>query len=169
MKIGIYISEIKDEIYKKLYLFIYRKRLMHEKQKDYEIVKWRSYSNLMVQWLQMKGKGHKLSEYLEKYKYQKISVYGIGDIGKICCDEILTCKAVEILYIIDRNVRETYKGYPIVSPEQANNEVDAIIITPVHCYLEVARALCQYTEAKLISLEDMVVTLNEYEGQKYYE
>lgn len=169
MKIGIYISEIKDEIYEKFYLFIYRKRLMQEKQKEYEIIKWRTYSNLMVQWVQMKRKGRNLSEYLEKYNCKKISVYGIGDIGKLCCDEILTSKTVEMLYIIDSNVRGNYKGYSIILPEQVNNEVDAIIITPVHSYVGIARVLCQYTEAKLISLEDMVVVLNEYEGQEYYE
>lgn len=169
MKIGIYISEIKDEIFEKFYLFVYRKRLMQESKKDYEIFKWHTYSNLMVQWMRMKQKDNKLSEYLEKYRYQKISVYGIADIGKLCCDEILSCKTIEMPYIIDKNVQGNYKGYPIIPPEQVNNEVDAIIITPVHCYYEIARALCQNTEAKLISLEDMVVVLNEYEGQEYYE
>lgn len=168
MKIGIYISEIWEEVSQFLYHIFCKNKIKVQAEKNYEIFKWHSYSNLMFQWMRVKQKNRNLTEYLTGYGCKKVAVYGLGEAGKLCCDEILQSGKMEIPYIVDRVYHGEYKDIPVISPDSVNNEVDAIIVTPVHCYLEIADTLYQHTTAKLISLEDMVTVLNGYEGQKYY-
>ena len=159
MHIKPYILECRDSIYEKLYETVYRDKLRRKIAADNEINKWHKYSELMFQWMAMKNKGYDLTMYLRKYQCRQIAVYGIGDMGKLCCDEILR-EGVPVLYIIDQSVQGEYKDIPIILPEYADDRVDAVIITPICYYLEIADILCDHTNSKLISLEDMVVTLN---------
>lgn len=96
--------------------------------------------------------------------YRHIAIYGIGDVGKLCYDELIASNEVNIAYIIDMAAKGDYKGCPIVSLDYVDDKVEAIIITPIYCYLDIAGVLYERTKAKLISLEDMVKVLNEYEG-----
>ena len=163
-----YIAEIKDELYEKLMGFIQEKRRNEQMRNHQEIIKWYTYNNLMFWWMQITKGQQNLAEYLERYECRRVGIYGIGCMGKLCCDEILQSKEMEIPYIIDRSFKGNYKGISVISPENVDCQVDAIIITPVCEYLEIANVLCERTNAKLISLEDMIVILNEYSGQNYY-
>lgn len=153
-----YLSEIIEEI---IQAFAQK---IKSRPDNNELIKWAAYSRLMFQWMQIKQKGECLTKYLEKYGCKKVAVYGLGEAGKLLCNEILQSQGIKILYIIDRAIRDRYKDIPVISPDMVDDEADAVIVTPVYCYLEIANNLCDYTHAKIISLEDMVLGLNGYEG-----
>lgn len=161
VRIGVYIFEIIEEIYQGLDNAVNRKKKRQQASKNYEIFKWHEYYKLMVQWAHIRNKGIHLAEYLKKQGCTKIAIYGIGDIGKLCYDEIITSKEIHIIEIIDRSVQGDYRGCPIVQPDNIEDKVDAIIITPICSYYGIAETLYKLTPAKLISLEDIVAVLNE--------
>ena len=160
MKVGVYISEILEEIYEGMKKVVNKKKIKMQSINNYEIFKWHEYYKLMIQWIQIKDKGINITEYLEEQGYSRIAIYGIGDIGKLCCDEILASEDIKIINIIDAATQGDYKGYSIIRPEHISGNIDAIIITPIYCYYGIAEILCKLTTAKLISLEDIITVLN---------
>lgn len=164
LKIGVYFSEICEEITHKFLRFVYKKEIRYREEKNHEIAKWYFYTQVLLQWMWARQKGHGIAEYLERYDCEKIAVYGMGEIGRLCIDEFLESRMLKIPYVIDRMQMDNYRGIPVILPEEIQDDVDAVIITPVYCYMEIADVLCKYTKAKLISLEDIFATLNERES-----
>lgn len=160
MKIGVYITEILEEIYEGIKKAVNKEKIKTQSINNYEIFKWHEYYKLMVQWLQIKDQGINLTEYLREQGYNRVALYGIGDIGKLCYDEIIASEDINIVNVIDMVAQGDYKGCSIIRPEHLSSNIDAIIVTPIYCYYGIAEMLCKLTTAKLISLEDIVAVLN---------
>lgn len=162
MKFRPYLAEIRDEIYQGVFEALNREKIKQQEKVFLEINKWYAYNQLMFKWMRIRERKHSIAEYLEMINISRVAIYGIGDIGKLCCDEILQ-NNINIPYIIDKHVEGDYINIPIISPEKVDNRVDAIIITPICYYLEIAESLYRRTCAKLISLEDIIGVLSEWE------
>lgn len=161
VKISVYIFEIIEEIYQGLDNVVNKRKKRQQASKNHEIFKWHEYYKLMVQWAHIRNKNIRIAEYLKMQGCTEIAIYGIGDIGKLCYDEIFPSKEIHIREIIDRSVQGDYRECPIVQPDHIDDKVDGIIITPICNYYEIAATLYKLTPAKLISLEDIVAVLNE--------
>lgn len=159
----VYFQEIFHDIKESLVKRLLKKRLEKSQQKDYEINRWNSYAQMLIKWKRIGLRNKKISEYLIRNDIRNIAIYGCGDIGMLCCDELLESEQIKIIELIDRKVTGTYKNIPIVAPNQISSKVDAVLITPIPSYLEIAKVLCRYTEAKFISLEDVITIVDECE------
>lgn len=156
----VYLQEIAHDIKDSIVKRLFKKNITRNTAKDYEIERWRSYSQMLIKWKRMGLQNKKISDYLIRNNNINIAIYGCGDIGMLCCDELLENNEIKIIELIDRKVVGTYKGIPIVTPNQISHEVDAVLITPITSYLEIANVMCKYTEAKFISLEDVITVVD---------
>lgn len=159
----VYLQEIFHELKESIVKRLFKGTSEKFQQKDYEIYRWRSYAQMLIKWKHMGLQNKKISEYLIRNSNGNIAIYGCGDIGMLCCDELLENQEIKIIELIDRRVTGTYKNIPIVAPNQISPEVDTVLITPITSYLEIAKVMCQYTEAKFISLEDVITVVDECE------
>lgn len=162
--IFVYLQEIFHDLKESILKRLLKKRLEKSRQKDYEINRWHSYTQMLIKWKYIGLQNKKISEYLTRNDIRNIAIYGCGDIGKLCCDELLESEEINIIELIDRKVIGTYKNIPIVAPSQISSKVDAVLITPIPSYLEIANVMCRYTEAKFISLEDVITIVDECES-----
>lgn len=163
----VYLSEVFYDLNSDIKRRLHKKRTLRYDGLHYEINKWRSYTNLLTRWKKLNDRGISISEYFCDRGYRKIAIYGAGDIGKLCCDELARSEVIEVTYLIDRETVGSYCGKPIIAPlEIPRDSVDAVVITPVWDYLGIAEKMYMQTAAKLISLENVVLALGEERNAK---
>lgn len=113
-------------------------------------------------WLRLYRSGKNVASCLKRRGMFSVAIYGYGILGKQLYNE-LEASDIKIEYLIDQNV-ERLKNDKIKATCIANQlehlrnmeKVDAVIVTAVFNYEEIREKLCQYTDAKIISLEDLV-------------
>ena len=63
---------------------------------------------------------------------------------------------IQVAYAIDRNLDGVYANISIVSPEGILEEVDAIVVTAIASFDEIAEELYKKIKYPVISLEDIL-------------
>lgn len=124
-------------------------------QKSQKVDKFKSYYNMLNQWLILKQEGKSLEKYFLDNGYKTIAVYGMGEMGNRLYDE-LKGSSVEIKYAIDKNAASTYSELEVVDPEDDFTEVDAVIVSAIFAFDEVEELLQKKVDCPVISLEDVV-------------
>ncbi len=162
MNYSAYARELFGEIRTALYSRTYTKRRRDMDGLRRNMRKYRLYTHLYHLWKSLQEKDIGIAEYLKRENIHTVAVYGTGELGKSCCEEMLGAKDVEAVCAIDRYATGTCCGLPIKGIEEVGEMcLDAIIITPVCNYYEIAESLYSRTPAKLISLEDILLVLSE--------
>lgn len=110
---------------------------------------------LYDQWLLTKQEGKSLAEYLTKEGIHSIAIYGMSFVGERLYDELVDSD-IEIKYGIDKNADHIYSEIDMINPEGEYGTVDAIIVTAVFYFDEIASMLEEKTDIKVLSLEDIL-------------
>ena len=110
---------------------------------------------MMNQWVKVKQEGKNLSEYFETNGYKRIAIYGMSYAGETLLDELRESK-VEVAYGIDNRADSIYLDLDIVTMEDTFEEVDAIVVTAVTFYEEIAEKLEKKLKCPILSLEDIL-------------
>ena len=85
---------------------------------------------MMNQWVKVKQEGKQLSTYFEQNHYKKIAIYGMSYAGETLVDE-LKDTAIEVAYGIDQRADSLFADIDIVSIDDLQNDVDAIVVTAI--------------------------------------
>ena len=109
----------------------------------------------MNRWLMLKQRGINLSDFFVQKGMKKIAIYGIHYIGKRLYDEFQG-SAVEVVYAIDRNPRENGWNIPVLHPDNALKDIDAVVVTPIFDYLEIKKILSAKLSCPIFSVEDIL-------------
>jgi len=128
------------------------------KKKDQKIDKFKSYYNMLNQWLCISQNGRNLSEYFEKNNLKRIAVYGMGEMGGRLIDELKESKIV-VEYGIDKNVDEVFSDitvYALDEVPEKDKDIDAIVVTAIFAYDDIQEDLKSRFDCQIISLEDVV-------------
>lgn len=125
--------------------------------------RYKSYYQLANQWLMNKNEGKKVSKYFEDNDIKSVAIYGMGTLGELFYEEVKDSD-IKVGYFIDKNSDILCYGMdeiPITSIDgiAEQEEVDAIIVTPVFDFDVIEEDLDKVTDIQLISLEDVVYGL----------
>ena len=110
---------------------------------------------MMNQWVKVKQEGKKLSEYFETNGYKKIAIYGMSYAGETLLDELRESE-IEVVYGIDNRADSIYLDLDIVTMEDTLEEVDAVVVTAITYFEEIAEKIEKKLECPVISLEDIL-------------
>ncbi len=127
----------------------------HLEETGKKVDKFKNYYNMLNQWLVLKQKSKSLVEYFEKNNYRKIAIYGMGEMGTRLCDELIGSE-IKVAYAIDKNAGNTYSDIAIIKPEDAEDNVDVVVITAIFAVNEIEKDISKYFTCPIISLEDIV-------------
>lgn len=127
-------------------------------QKQNKADKFRSYYNVLNQWLILKLKGVCLEQYFLSKGMHNIAIYGMGELGCRLLDE-LKGSEVEVKYAIDKNAASTYAEIKLLDIEDSFEAVDAIVVTAIFAYEEIEDTLKDRVDFPIISLEDIIFEL----------
>lgn len=113
----------------------------------------------VYQWINVKLDQEKIENYFLDRGFCKVAVYGMGDLGNLFLRELQKSGNVKIIYGIDKNAGAIISEIPIVKPECVDNESDVVVVTILEEFETIKSSLTLYTNAKIISLEDVVYNL----------
>lgn len=123
--------------------------------------RYKTYYELVSQWLMNKNEDKNISNYFIKKGIKKISIYGMGTLAELFYEEMKKTD-IEISYFIDRNTQELCYGLDNISivdlDDIVNQEkVDAIIVTPIFDYDDIVLDLKgKGINETIISLESII-------------
>ena len=129
--------------------------LSGKKVEDTRVDKFKSYYNMLNQWLLLKQEGKSLVKYFEDKGYKSIAIYGMGEIGNRLYDELKKSN-IEVKYAIDKNATNTYSDIKVCELEDDLAPVDVIIVTAIFAFDEIEKKLTEVVNYPIISLEDII-------------
>lgn len=111
---------------------------------------------LMNDWVYVKQQNKSLTQYFEKHKYNRIAIYGINYVGLTLLSELQNSD-VEVVAGIDQNVKDATADIRILKPNEFAEDVDAIVVTPITFFGEIADMLeSKNLNCPIISIKDIV-------------
>ena len=110
---------------------------------------------MMNQWVKVKQEDKKLSTYFEQNGYKKIAIYGMSYAGETLVDELKET-GIEIVYGIDKRADSLYADIDIISIDDLQDDVDAIVVTAITFFDEIEEMLSEKVDCPIISLEDIL-------------
>lgn len=115
---------------------------------------WMMYQ-MMEKWMRLKLNGETLADYFHAAGYQKIAVYGMGDIGRLLVRE-LSESDIHVAYGIDKN-KDIKADISVYEPAPGLEPVDAVVVTAIAYYDEIAAMLTTILDCPVLSMENVVV------------
>lgn len=125
------------------------------KDSDKKVGKFKSYYNMLNQWLILKQEGKSLEKYFVDNHYNTIAIYGMGEMGNRLYDELKNT-GIKVKYAVDQNAANTYSELNVIDKDDEFAEVDAIVVTAIFAYDEISEELNSKVDFPVISLEDVV-------------
>lgn len=125
------------------------------KEKNSKINKYRSYYEILNQWLILKQEGKSLEKYFLDNEYKNIAIYGMGELGNRLYDELKDSN-IKVKYAMDSNYSGQYTELDIKELEDDLPEVDIIVVTAIFAFDEIENNLKSVTDCNIISLENAV-------------
>ena len=111
------------------------------------------------QWLCNKDRNINIADFFAEQGIKSIAVYGMGELGKRFVAELKN-SAVEIKYVIDKHPDLLYDNIKIISLEQLQEKgaepVDMVIVTPIHDFEKIEKAISGCGDFDIVSLEDVI-------------
>lgn len=117
--------------------------------------KYYLYTNTFSYWLKNKQMGKSIVDYLQKYGFERIAIYGMGPLGERLLDELKN-SPVEVAYAVDKRSDTIWADVEVYSLNEKLPQVDAIIVTALHYFDSIEQTLVKKTNSKIISLEDIL-------------
>lgn len=127
-------------------------------EKSNKADKFKSYYTMLNQWLCIKQKNCNLAEYFKKNNYNRIAIYGLGEMGNRLIEELKGTE-VEVIYGMDKDIDGILcdiTAYSLDDVEQVLEKPDVVVVTAIFAYDEIKDKLSQKLEAEIVSLEDVV-------------
>lgn len=110
---------------------------------------------LMNEWVHIKQDGKSLSDYFEKRDYRKIAVYGMNFVGETLLRE-LENSDIKVVYAIDKNAERIFTDVEVILPDDVQEEVDAIVVTPISYFDSIEGMLQEKVDCPILSIEDII-------------
>ncbi|NRT73688.1 hypothetical protein [Clostridium beijerinckii] len=144
--------------YDEIIHFVYREI----NKKKFESDQYLSYYGLMNKWLNLKLDNIYIEKYFIHNSYNRIGIYGCGNIGINLFKE-LNKSSVNVICFIDKYKREVSKKQtPIIGIRELEkyNDLDLIVVTPINSYEEIKKELSLfYNNKKIVSIKEIIDNL----------
>ncbi len=115
--------------------------------------------SLLYRWIRLAQSGITIEKLFLDRNIRRIAIYGFDRIASCILYE-LRQSAVQVEALIDKKGNGIFIDYTACKPNEIGKlEVDAIIMMPVDDYKNIKSQLCQYTQVKIISIEEILYEL----------
>lgn len=111
-----------------------------------------------VKWLTAVQDGKSISSYLRNRGYHSVGIYGMGYFGRLLYEELLL-NGFTIRYVIDSRKSDLETMIKYVTPKDALEEVDAIIVSVVYESEDIIQTLKCKGKFEVIGLQTMIEEL----------
>ena len=112
-------------------------------------------ANCLDSWMSLKEKGINPVNYLKRFHYNVVAVYGVGILGKHLLYE-LEQSNIKIAYIIDRRADLHYPQAEVKSVDDELDKVDAVIVTALADFDDIYEILKVKLNCPVFSVAELV-------------
>lgn len=123
--------------------------------KSAKVDKFKSYYNMLNQWIILKQEGKSLSKYFKLNNYKTVAIYGMGEMGNRLYDELKNSD-IEVKYAVDQNASSTYSELEVMDKEDDFDNVDVMVVTATFAFDEIEEEISEKVGFPIVSLEDVV-------------
>lgn len=124
-------------------------------QKAEKVDKFKTYYDMLNQWLILKQEGKSLERFFLSKGYKTIAIYGMGEMGNRLYKELKGTN-VEVKYAIDKAAGTTYAEIDVFTIEDKLPEIDAVIVSAVFAFEEIEGELESILDCPILSLKDVI-------------
>lgn len=117
--------------------------------------KFQSYYNILLEWLAMKQEGKSIASYFMNHNYQRIAIYGMGELGIRLLKE-LEPSGIEVVCGIDKGIPCEEVNIEVKKPGEPVEDIDAVVVTATFAFWEIQKSVQEYMDCPVISLEDVI-------------
>ncbi|MGE7090252.1 LicD family protein [Lysinibacillus sp. NPDC048646] len=131
----------------------------HAEGEDRRVEIYSSNNGILNKWLSVTFEGKNIGAYLNEYKYRKVAIYGIGELGKRLIESLRHSKIVVELIIDKNNKLETYEDIQVTDSIQTilRSNIDCVIVTPVFDFdIIYDKIVILNGDIKVLSLEQIL-------------
>lgn len=133
-----------------------RKESQYKELRD-RLAKFEDYFAISNKWLKNRNMGIPVLDYFKQHNYETIAIYGMGELGKRLYEELKN-QGKEVAFVLDRCARGGLDpNMNVCSMDEKLPDVDVIVITPTFDYASIEEQLKKVTDAKIISIKDVVM------------
>lgn len=118
------------------------------------------YLTITTQWVLNKQEGKTMDAFFTENEIKKVAIYGMGTMEELLYNELKNMD-VDVSYFIDKNATNYEFMYDVITLDQMSNfeMVDAVIVTPVFAFGEIAEDVKKNADVKIVSLEELVYAM----------
>lgn len=109
---------------------------------------------VMRDWINNTDDNGNLSKKIIEKGYNSIAIYGMGDLGKMLYQKLLSTP-VKVAYAIDRRPQKIDGSLKVISPNDELEPVDVIIVTVLTEFESIKNMLETKTNSKIIPLKEI--------------
>lgn len=117
--------------------------------------KYQRYYKTFYRWLVLKNDNSSIEKFFLKNNIKSVAVYGMGEFAYAFIKE-MEHSGVSLKYGIDQNAGAIQMDIPVVTMEEIEEDVDAIIVTVIDRFDSIKENLQKYTDLQIISLEQVI-------------
>lgn len=110
---------------------------------------------LMNDWVYVKQHGKNLADFFERNSYKKIAIYGMNYVGKTLVQE-LEGTSIDVVAGIDKAASDTVGNVKVYTPDNFSAEVDAVVVTPITYFDDIADMMETKVTCPILSIEDII-------------
>lgn len=114
---------------------------------------------LMNHWVKVKQAGRSIAAYFEQHGYEKIAIYGMNYVGETLLEELKKSN-VKVICGIDNNAENIMTSVKVYTPNTFNEQVDAIVVTPITYFDEIENMLKEKVDCPIISVNDIIFEMS---------
>ena len=141
-----------DKQLEKLFNAIRKKQLKHIRK--LEAVRERFY--LYDKWITLENKKGSIVRFLKKKGYEKIAIYGVGDIGKQLIGKLYSSAEHMLVGAIDRNAKYIKSDIYIATLEEFGKDVDLVIVALIGNSKNIIGLIQQKVDAEVFTFEELL-------------
>lgn len=113
---------------------------------------------VLKKWFCIQRQKKSFVNYFKSNDFNSIAVYGMTELGQFMVSE-LKDSPISVMYAIDRRAGELQAEVPILTLEDELPPVDAVVVTAVFYYEQIAAELQNRIESAVVSLEDILYSI----------
>lgn len=118
-------------------------------------IKYLENTRVLNELLEKKQKGLSIIDYFKKNNIKNIAIYGMSHLGQRFREELRNSD-INIKYVIDKNVKDTFSDLKIISPDDDFEPVDMIVVTAVYYYENIKNIVEHKGKYNVISLKKII-------------
>lgn len=126
-----------------------------ESNEHKKVEKFRKYYYMLNRWLELNQHDSSIEKLLLKRNYNKIAIYGMGEIGIRLYYELQNT-SIEVAFVLDQQLEMKFHEFPQMNDNNDFERIDAVVVTIPFAYEAIKKDLKKRTLKPILSLEHIL-------------